>query len=105
MSGEPLSDFEEGQWWILELDKMAQSINSTLDQKRAVAVVHNLLGAVSRVVNGDEKLSLLDERDEKMKFMSAMQKLDFNIELDEYNDFVSESMNAAWVGWRAKAGL
>ncbi len=44
MSGEPLSDFQEGQWWVKELDAMV--VDGTPDQKRAVAVVHNLLNMV-----------------------------------------------------------
>lgn len=39
---DPLSEFQEGQWWVLALDRMAQSATD-LDQKRAVAVVHHLL--------------------------------------------------------------
>lgn len=40
-----LADFQEGQWWIEELDAFAA--HATADQKRAVAVVHNLLLAVA----------------------------------------------------------
>jgi hypothetical protein len=36
-------EFTEGQWWIQELDAHARSPKATDDQKRAVAVVHNLL--------------------------------------------------------------
>lgn len=72
MSGEPLSDFEEGQWWILELDNMAQSINSTLDQKRAVAVVHNLLSAIQREQRDAQSLaSLLKEERERFEFLHS----------------------------------
>lgn len=35
----PLSDFQEGQWWVKELDAMP----GTDDQKRAIAVVHHML--------------------------------------------------------------
>ena len=38
-----LEDFKEGQWWVKELDAMAQAETATPDQKRAVAVVHNML--------------------------------------------------------------
>jgi len=38
---ETVSDFAEGQWWLQELDAMVAS--GTDDQKRAVAVVRNLL--------------------------------------------------------------
>jgi len=37
--------FQEGQWWLSELDAMAK--NATPDQKRAVAVVHNLLRVIA----------------------------------------------------------
>lgn len=37
----PLSEFQEGQWWVNELDAMGRSGDP--DQKRAVAVVHHLL--------------------------------------------------------------
>lgn len=40
----PLSDFQEGQWWIAALDAMVKDAG-TQDQKRAVAVVHHLLRA------------------------------------------------------------
>ena len=42
---DPLADFQEGQWWIKELDAFARQDFATNDQKRAVAVVHNLLRA------------------------------------------------------------
>lgn len=40
-SGDMPEDFEEGQWWLKELDAMV--VNGTHDQKRAVAVVRNLM--------------------------------------------------------------
>lgn len=48
---DPLSDFQEGQWWVNELDAMAshpigQKISITPDLKRSVSVVHNLLCAL-----------------------------------------------------------
>ena len=48
----PLADFQEGQWWVNELDAMAshpigQAIRVTPDMRRAVAVVHNLLRAAT----------------------------------------------------------
>lgn len=36
-----IEDFNEGQWWLKELDAMAK--DGTPDQKRAVAVVRNLM--------------------------------------------------------------
>lgn len=44
---DPLTDFQEGQWWIKELDALKNIEGATLDQKRAVAVVHNLLRAAA----------------------------------------------------------
>lgn len=41
----PLGDFAEGQWWVVELDRLAADIAATPDQKRAVAVVRHLLRA------------------------------------------------------------
>jgi hypothetical protein len=41
----PLCDFQEGQWWVRELDALAASRQATDDQKRAVAVVHHMLRA------------------------------------------------------------
>lgn len=38
-----LSDFQEGQWWVKELDAAVASGFLTDDQKRAVAVVHHFL--------------------------------------------------------------
>jgi hypothetical protein len=43
--GEVLSSFQDGQWWITELDAMTK--NGTPDQKRAVAVVRNLLRVIA----------------------------------------------------------
>lgn len=40
---DPITDFQEGQWWVAELDGMAQAEGATPDQKRAVAVVHHML--------------------------------------------------------------
>lgn len=45
---DPLSDFREGQWWVSELDAMKDRPGTTLDQKRAVAVVHHLIASVAR---------------------------------------------------------
>ena len=42
---DPLSDFQEGQWWVAELDAWATS--GTDQQKRAVAVVHHMLRSAS----------------------------------------------------------
>ena len=42
----PLDHFREGQWWVQELDAMVKGASS--DQRRAVAVVHNLLRAIHR---------------------------------------------------------
>lgn len=42
---EPLGSFEEGQWWVKELDALVHR-GATPDQVRAVAVVHRLLRAV-----------------------------------------------------------
>lgn len=40
---EPLSEFQEGQWWVNELDALVKKEGTTDDQKRAVAVVHHML--------------------------------------------------------------
>lgn len=44
----------------------------------------------------------LQNQSEKLQFMLAMTKLDFNIQLDEFGEFKSESTNAMFVGWMAK---
>jgi len=41
LAGDCINDFQEGQWWLVELDAMVK--DGTSDQKRAVAVVRNLL--------------------------------------------------------------
>lgn len=46
-----LSDFQEGQWWLKELDAMA--MDGTPDQKRAVAVVRNLMNAAKALHSVD----------------------------------------------------
>jgi hypothetical protein len=43
---EPLTNFAEGQWWVKELDRLADDTSATAEQKRAIAVVHHLLKAV-----------------------------------------------------------
>ena len=43
-----LQDFQEGQWWVKELDAMANAETATPEQKRAVAVVHNMLKVARR---------------------------------------------------------
>lgn len=48
---ESIHDFKEGQWWVKELDGIRESHDATLDQKRAVAVVHNLLRHVAKLKN------------------------------------------------------
>ena len=47
----PLSDFQEGQWWIAELDKAATGASA--DFKRAVAVVHHMLRSAAE--NEDQR--------------------------------------------------
>lgn len=42
---EPLENFKEGQWWTKELDALKELPGASLDQKRAVAVVHHMLKA------------------------------------------------------------
>ena len=42
----PIDVFEEGQWWLVELDSIVA--NGTPDQKRAMAVVRNLLSCWQR---------------------------------------------------------
>ena len=45
-SPDATSDFQEGQWWIQELDDAAKRQMAPDDLKRAVAVVHHLLRSV-----------------------------------------------------------
>jgi len=53
-------EFAKGQWWIAELDKMVEG--GTPDQKRAVAVVHNLLSQVAapQPVSDDARDALVE---------------------------------------------
>lgn len=44
---DPLTEFQEGQWWVKELDALVRKEGTTDDQKRAVAVVHNMLRSVA----------------------------------------------------------
>ena len=49
---DPLKDFQEGQWWVVELDKIANlssgsTVIVTADMKRAIAVVHHMLRSAS----------------------------------------------------------
>jgi hypothetical protein len=50
---DPLSNFQEGQWWVDELDRMAAAATE-LDQKRAVAVVHHMLRSASATIGADK---------------------------------------------------
>lgn len=44
----PLSEFQEGQWWVKELDAMVALPGVSDQQKRAVAVVHHMLRAAAQ---------------------------------------------------------
>jgi len=46
---ESIHDFRPGQWWVKELDGIQASQEATPDQKRAVAVVHNLLRHITKL--------------------------------------------------------
>lgn len=64
-SNDPLRDFLEGQWWVKELDAVVA--NGTHDQKRAVAVVHNLLRVVAKQekpIKCDHVVSIVDDYEE-----------------------------------------
>lgn len=39
------TEFCEGQWWLVELDKMVE--NGTCEQRRAVAVVRKMLNVMN----------------------------------------------------------
>ena len=45
-SGDTLKDFSADQWWVKELEAIAKD---TPDQKRAIAVLHNLLETITHV--------------------------------------------------------
>ena len=45
-SGDTLADFSADQWWVKELEAIAID---THDQKRAIAVLHNLLETITHV--------------------------------------------------------
>ena len=51
-SGDALSDFKADQWWLPELD--AAVANGTPDQKRAVAVVRNMLATAAKAIVADK---------------------------------------------------
>jgi hypothetical protein len=51
---DPLSDFQEGQWWVLELDKMVASLPvepEHFEFKRAVACVHHMLRSARQALS------------------------------------------------------
>ena len=52
----PIDVFEEGQWWLVELDSIVA--NGTPDQKRAMAVVRNLLSCWQRTQSAPEGAGL-----------------------------------------------
>ena len=65
-SGYYLDDFSEDQWWFREL--LAVVANGTDDQKRAVAVVRNLLATV------DANIAMLADHEKQVrKAIAAMQ--------------------------------
>ena len=41
-----LQEFQDGQWWVQELDGLSGKYPLTDDEKRAVAVVHRLLRTI-----------------------------------------------------------
>jgi len=53
-SGDYLSDFKEDQWWVVELDALV--INGTPDQKRAMAVVRNMLKTIEVNLNSSDSV-------------------------------------------------
>lgn len=55
-----LFDFQEGQWWVDELDALASAETATQDQKRAVAVVHNLLRHIPAAIRNEGYLQGLE---------------------------------------------
>ena len=54
---EPLVNFQEGQWWVAELDRAA--LTGADDFKRAVAVVHHMLRAAAGAELDTERLAFL----------------------------------------------
>lgn len=66
MERDPLSDFQEGQWWVAELDAMVKD-GGTADEKRAVAVVHRLLRACRAVAEPDATRVEADRREPMTK--------------------------------------
>lgn len=69
-----LADFQEGQWWVAELDNMVS--NGTADQKRAVAVVHHMLRAVAAQPEAKEAPAALsaDLHDHIMRLPCDLEK-------------------------------
>jgi hypothetical protein len=61
---EPLSEFQEGQWWVNELDALVKKEGTTDDQKRAVAVVHHMLrsAALASAPVADERKDYCPEK-------------------------------------------
>ena len=64
---ESIHDFRAGQWWVKELDGIlgSPSPDVTPDQKRAVAVVHNLLRHVANLGRVTAQAALTPEQAEK----------------------------------------
>lgn len=46
---EPISNFQEGQWWVAELDNASKG--GAPDLKRAVATVHHMLRSAADAGN------------------------------------------------------
>ena len=64
---ESIHDFRAGQWWVKALDEIfgSTSPHVTPDQKRAVAVVHNLLRHVANLGRVTAQAALTPEQAEK----------------------------------------
>jgi hypothetical protein len=65
----PLIDFQEGQWWVKELDAVSSLPGATPDLKRAVAVVHHMLRSASERDNSDNDLR---EENKKLRHLLFM---------------------------------
>lgn len=57
---EALTEFNEGQWWVKELDAMKDLPGASPDQKRAVAVVHHMLASVARYGNAAQSAASVE---------------------------------------------
>lgn len=94
----PINDFQEGQWWLKELDSLVK--DGTSDQKRSVAVVRNLIRAAQQ--ESDDPQELQRELFELLVKAARRCNYDLNHAADNITDeTLREMFRKRFAMWKA----